>query len=279
MRVNCVIALSSTVKQELLPLQELFDLDQFSSQYENEKQIRKIPEFQSEIDSFLRQKENYRNKITNPVKKNGILCLEYIGQGSTFSRLNLLYKEDLELLKLKKLNRSTFLIRVRSQLLSYLKENENICENFFKQYAYLLSSSYYQKQGYYNYIRDLRSNRNKKTQARSKLFSILQNNLTELPGKEENAYFKARILYEYLKNSPRFKKTNVSSKNSVKNLLLDPPSLKSNAVLSKEGKQGTIESYDSFLEQYLKENPGRGRMADLALDLEEKRDKGRERRG
>ncbi len=202
MQANCVISLSGRVEQELLPLQDLMELDKKTSKlYQNEDALRKDSRLKPQIDQFLWSKLAYRNKITDPVKRQGKIALEYTGNDGNSYYLAPIYQDDLKALKMKEFSRETFVKKMVNKTIAYLKEQDwETVDRFFYRHAFLFVSTYYIKQGYNNWIRDLSSSNARRKKAESKLFAMMKECLnTEKKENASRVYFGARVLFHYAK--------------------------------------------------------------------------------
>lgn len=264
MKATLTLFYSRNVYLDLLKDIELEDIDKITTEYIGPQDLREKDDFRSEIKRFQVYYANYLKKINNPRDKDGKFVITYYNQNGVFSRLRVLYKEDV-----KKLNPSV-VVRGITDCLRKAKDNRLLLM-LFQTFDFILESEFNFR---YHHLAMLKSDLsysafpNKNTISKyNKLVKIVYDEL--MKGYDKStcttssiSYYHIRLIDEFLEIDNGFSTT---PKKSVTKLDIVPDNfcLLSDAKLKKEKKPSRKKESSKKVEYH--------GMGDYFLECEEER--------
>ena len=125
MEARLVIALDEQCQlHRTLKTMELKDLDSYMvKNFENSTDVRNYPEFQSKIEQFLTENQNYRNQCAR--QNNGYIRLVYTDETGQFRYLKSYYKKDKNKLNTK---------QVKANLKRQITQDTQLLKKVMKDY-------------------------------------------------------------------------------------------------------------------------------------------------
>lgn len=135
MKVNLTLFYSNKIYLTLRKDIELEEMDQFTTEYQDEETLRRCEPYKTEIERFNIAYQNYRNRIKSNKDRNGKLCLTYYDQNGDDRKLRILYQKDQEKLKPIKV------INAIQRRLKQKKDNTFILA-LFREYDFIFGTEY-----------------------------------------------------------------------------------------------------------------------------------------
>lgn len=135
MKVNLTLFYSNKIYLTLRKDIELEEMDQFTTEYQDEETLRRCEPYKTEIERFNIAYQNYRNRIKSNKDRNGKLCLTYYDQNEDDRKLRILYQKDQEKLKPIKV------INAIQRRLKQKKDNTFILA-LFREYDFIFGTEY-----------------------------------------------------------------------------------------------------------------------------------------
>ena len=260
-----MLTYSSQVHHELLFKNSIFQMDDVTTQFENEEALRESESFKKSIEHFYYQKRNYISKISSCERKKGQMNLRYL-QNNFYSYLPPLYQEDLEILQMEEFDPVTFIQRVNRKISLALKEKSGSeFSLFFQDFSSIFGTTYNVRRGYFRAIQDISCHKRAyAVRSGTKLLRMFG----EMLNPEDDSqvlmhYLRARKVYDYGKRRGYFPKKKA---NHVKVYEV----ISSSSKVSKTKNTGRIMSMDEFLDFYQEKYKGeRIRLDEVASEYEE----------